>query len=88
MSITDNELVVALKNIKYFCAYCHEVNSQEFLELMYPDTVEEYQQEKLEMFRDNPIRFFLNLEDEKRQILVKEILERTKEMEAIKPKRK
>ena len=88
MSITDNELVVALKNIKNFCAFCYNVNSQEFLELMYPDTVEEYQQEKLEMFRDNPIRFFLNLEDEKRQILVKAILERAKEMEAIKPKRK
>jgi len=44
---------------------------------MYPDdTDEEYREEKLMLFRRDPISFFLKLEDEKRQFFVKAILER------------
>ena len=71
---TKEEVQKSFEAVKKFSLYCYNVDSDEFLNLMYPQVHPSYAEEKLTELRQDPAGYFLSLDPLKQKLLISAVL--------------
>lgn len=65
----------ALSGVITSLKYANRLSMLDFVELLFPDSIESYWMPKWELFRDNPLHFYWSLDNERLMRLADYILQ-------------